>query len=180
VSNKNDNKMPEEQRKIYPSNSAGRIVSSAVPAVRSRQTIKEVIDYLEKNVNKFESINYIYVLNRNSELSGVLSIKDMLRQDHSATVGKVMTRELIKVHPFTHQEKVAFLALRNNIKAVPVIDKNDMFIGAVLSDTILSVLHHEMQRDLSNISGVPNFPGKDIMSMSVKTAIKHRLPWLVF
>ena len=52
-----------------------------------------------------------------------------------------MDKELIIAHPHTHQETVALLAIRHNLKAIPIVDKEYKLLGAVPSDTILNILH---------------------------------------
>lgn len=168
-----------QESKKFPPQSAGRISEATVPTVHRDLSIKDVVDYLRRNIHNLESVNYIYITDKKNKLVGVMSIKDILRQDESVLIKKVMKSDFIKVHPFTHQEKVAYLALKHNLKALPVVAKNGIFIGAVLSDTILNVLQHEMQRDLSNMSGAPNFPAKDITNIPLKTILAHRLPWLI-
>lgn len=160
---------------------AANILTSKVPVVSPENTIRTVEEYLLKNVRQLESINYVYVLSKTGRLKGVLSIKEIFRQPKNSNISEVMVKELITAHPHTDRERVAYLALKNNIKAIPVIDKDGKFLGAVLSDTILNTLYQESQEDILHFAGVGHHKINidDVTSMSLVASLKHRLPWLV-
>ena len=172
------------QEKKYPADSAGRLMISNVPTVSPDDTISKIEELLLKKIKEFETINYIYVLHKNGKLAGVISIKDILRQPKNAKVSQVMAKELVTAHPYTDQEKVAYLALKNNIKAVPIVDKDYIFMGIVPSDSILAVVYQEANEDILGLAGVPRFRSEkknldDTIKLPVSTLLKHRLPWLV-
>lgn len=175
--------MPEENIKTknqYPPKTAGRLAISAVPVVLPNKKIIEVTKWLEEDIHKFESINYIYVVDSTGKLVGTLSIKDTLRQASDALVSEVMKKELVVASPRTHQERMALLALKNNLKAIPVVDKQGFFIGVVPSDTILSVLYTESQEDAMHLAGVPSITAREtVIDLPLKSLILHRLPWLL-
>lgn len=170
--------------KNYPPETAGRLMISNVPTVSPDNTISKIEELLLKKVKEFETINYIYVVLKNGKLTGVISIKDILRQPKSAKVSQVMIKDLAVAHPYTDQERVAHLALKNNIKAVPVVDKEGFFLGVVPSDVILEVVYQEAGEDILGLAGVPEFKMAkhgldDTMKLSIATLLKHRLPWLI-
>jgi len=160
---------------------AASIMTSEVPIVSPENTIRTVEEYLLKNVRKLESINYVYVLSKSGLLKGVLSIKEIFRQPKNKSISEVMIKKLAVAHPHTDQERVAYLALKNNIKAVPVVAKDGKFLGAVLSDIILNTLYKESQEDILQLAGVEKhkFNIDDVTSLSLLSSLKHRLPWLV-
>jgi magnesium transporter len=92
----------------------------------------------------------------------------------------LIPRELITARAYTDQEKVAFLALRYNLKAIPVVDKNNRFLGVVASDDILRILDNEAIEDILSFGGVwHRGPYDDIFNIPLLRSIKHRLPWLI-
>ncbi len=165
----------------YPPDTAGRLMISNVPIVSPEDTIEKIEEMLMVDIKKFETINYIYVVYKNKKLAGVISIKDILRQPKSKLVSEVMIKNLVIAHPYTDQEKVAYLAFKKNIKAVPIIDKEGTFLGIVPSDKILEIAYDEARQDLLSLAGVANFKSKidDTMSLSIPVLLKHRLPWLL-
>jgi magnesium transporter len=89
-----------------------------------------------------------------------------------------MLTEPAVTHPHTDQERVAIQAVEYNLKALPVVDQNHRLLGVVPSDAILSVLHAEGIEDMLRTVGIQS-SGKEIMSASVVSAFKQRIPWLI-
>src|SRR3989339_140284 len=178
----NDMLKPAAAKNAYPPGSAGRLMIANVPVVLPDFSIKQTEELLLEKVKKFETVNYIYVAHKNGKLAGVISIKDILRQPKNAIISEVMIKDLILVHPYTDQERVVYLALKKNIKAVPVVDKEGIFLGIVPSDVILEIAYDEAGEDLLSLAGVTrlkiNKKLDNTLELPLKTLLKHRLPWL--
>ena len=166
--------------KKYPKNSAGALMTNKVPIAFLTSTIFEVEKYLKIKKDKLESINYIYTVDRDGILKGAVSIKEVFRQGKHRKLEEFIEGELISVGPYTDGERVANLALKNNIKSVPVVNKDGKFLGVVLSDTILEIAYREIHDDLSRLAGIENSDSNHHTDeVSVFSSLKNRLPWLV-
>jgi len=165
----------------FPKKSAGKLMNTDVPVVDVSENIDFIITKLLKDINQMESINYIYVVDKDNILKGIISIKELFRQSRKTKISSVMIKDLITATSKTNQEKIAYLALKNNIKSIPIVDKENKFLGAVLSDSILNVVYNELQEDISHFAGVNHIPSNidDINSMSLYHSLKNRLPWLI-
>ena len=153
-----------------------------VPVVTPDTTIEEIHEVLTKKHKSIDTLHYVYVVDDSKKLTGVLSIREVFRSARTAKAGDVCTRQkLVTVHPMAHQERVAYLALRHGIKAVPVVDDDHTFLGAIPSDEILHILYRETHKDLLQRAGVhPAHPAFDnVLKIPVRTSIWHRMPWLI-
>ena len=170
-----------EKIKIFPPQTAGRLMTSQVPLVLKQQTIREVQNLFFERMKEFETINYVYVINEEKKLIGVFSIKEIFRMSKDLKVSDIMRTALIKCRALTDQERVAVLALKHNLKAIPVVDKNDQFLGVVSSDTILNILHQEHIEDILLAGGISKLDDsiKTLAIAKVGTLVKVRLPWLL-
>ncbi|MDX1608194.1 MAG: magnesium transporter [Candidatus Spechtbacterales bacterium] len=171
--NKKEDKLPQE--------AAGRIMTTNVPAVSLDATIGQVNKDLSDKRRRFETLNYIYVVDGDRKLKGVLSVKELFLLDQETKVSKVMRTDPISVSIYANREHVALTALKYNIKAIPVVDTEDVLLGVVTSDTILDVLHSEHLEDILYSAGITS-PDETIFNFegaTVKMHIKKRLPWLV-
>lgn len=165
----------------HPPESAGRILTARIPVVSLEATIADIERLLVNKHSQFDSINYIYVVDRAGVLCGVLTIKSIFRVPKVTRVKDVMVTDVISARATVDQERLALLALRHNLKAIPVVDKEDHLLGVVASDTILSILHHESKEDLLLRAGVRRFDrdSVDPLTAPVFTHVKKRLPWLL-
>lgn len=164
--------------KRFPSESAGRKMIEQVPLCYLGSTILDVRKMLFKEIKDLETINYIYVVGKNKRLVGVFSIKEIFRCSERTPIKEITEKVIIKVRPYADQEKVAILALKNNLKSIPVVDKNNKFLGVVPSDIILDILHSENIEDFLKMAGIKS-PLQKILKGSALYLFKIRIPWLV-
>lgn len=171
------------QPKTYIHETAGELMvgRDKIPVVTTGTTLSEVKSLLVNKTTSFVSIDYIYVTDKENHLVGAFSVKELFQdQKTNEKVEDIMHKEVYSVRAHTHQEKVALLALRRNIKSVPVIDKSDYFLGVIPFDVILKVLDKEAVEDLLRFGGIYHHGSyDDLMSMTTIQSLKHRLPWLL-
>ena len=163
--------------KKFPNESAGRKMIKAIPIAYSEQRILDVKNMLFEKMKELETINYIYVIDKREKLIGVFSVKEIFRSPEQTKVREIMEKEIVKVRPYTDQEKIAISALKNNLKSIPVVDKNNKFLGVVPSDIILDVLYSENVEDFLKLAGI-NSPLQKISKGSSLYLFKIRIPWL--
>lgn len=152
-----------------------------VPTATPETRVREVVSHLMDKKHAFESITYIYVV-EGKQLMGVLSVKELLRAHADKKISDLMVRKLVTVHPHTTLERAAITAIQHGIKAVPVVDRNDAFLGIVGTDTILHTLHHEHVEDLLRLGGIQIVEQKHILEMlsdRVSHLLRIRISWLV-
>lgn len=164
--------------KNYPTKTAIRKMIKVVPVVFSNSKISDVRKMLFSQIRDIDTINYIYVIDKSKKLIGVFSIKEVFRREDNAKVSVLMDKDVVSVRPYTDQERVAVLALKNNLKAVPVVDKKGKFLGVVSSDTILNILHSENVEDFLKMAGIRSSFQK-ISKGSCFYLAKVRIPWLI-
>ena len=156
-------------------------MTPAVPVVGPAESIDDIEKILLQKTNDFESINYVYIVDRERRLVGVLSIKEVFRQEKSVKAGEVMVKDLVFAHPHTDQERAAHLALRHNLKAIPVVDQEGLFLGAILGERILRTLYEEVSEDMLRLVGIHHSEAllDNVMKVPILVSLKHRLPWLL-
>jgi magnesium transporter len=137
---------------------------------------------LVRSAKNFKTLDYVYVVDGKNVLRGVASIKEILQvPDKRMRIENIMKRNLVVVHPLTHQERVAYIALTNRIKTVPVVDKAGRFLGIVPYDTILGIFNEEVHKDIFKFVGIHHEEPKelDVVKASAKKMIKARIPWII-
>ena len=152
-----------------------------IPVAKTTDKISDIEKNLQKRMNLIDTINYIYITDSNGILKGTISIKDIFLRPKETLVSKVMDKEIVRARLRSDQERVALLAVKHNLKAIPIVDKIDKLLGVVPSDTILDILHKEATEDIMFLAGVRHFDKMflDVTKAPVKSVILARLPWLL-
>jgi len=166
--------------KKYPQDSAGSRMISNVPICNSQSTVSEVKETIFKEASHLDTLNYVYVVD-DGKLVGVFSIKEIFKKQGDIKVKSFMETAVVNAGPEDDQEKVAILAIKHELKAIPIIKKNREFLGIIPSDVILDILHKEHVEDVLYAAGlykVKDFSTK-INELSSKILAKMRLPWLI-
>ena len=178
---KNKNLNQKNKKEYFSPEMAIRKMTTKIPFAYKDDNVKKIRLYLFENSDKFETINYIYVIDKEGRLKGVISIKDIFRTPGAKKASDIMKRRLITAHPHTDQERVALLAIKYNLKAIPVVSKEKKFLGVVPSDTILNILHDEDIEDALHFAGVHDFDDSalNIIKAPARVHFKKRIPWLI-
>ncbi|MFN3188676.1 MAG: magnesium transporter [Candidatus Paceibacteria bacterium] len=165
----------------YRHNEAGYHIETNLPVIDSVATAHDAIDLIKKNANTFTTINYIYLKDSSGKLVGVVSLRELFQAPSMITLSDFCTKSIVTARPHTDQARVARLALRHSLKAVPVVDADHVFLGAVTSDTILQILDDEHQQYLLRDSGISTFGKETVMlsDQSIGRNIFMRVPWLL-
>jgi len=168
--------------KKFPPNTAGSRMITTFPRVQFGETVKSVEGTLVEKAKTFDTLDYVYVTDKDNVIRGVVSIKEILgisRKD--VKVEEVMKEDLIVAHPSTPQEEIVYLALSHNIKAIPIVDKRRHLLGIVPYDTILQIFNEEVREDIFKFGGIFHKVGKEFTTIKspAPDMIKRRLPWLI-
>lgn len=158
----------------YEDDTAGSLMSTEFISINQKMTIGEAMVTVKEAAQGAEQINYIYVLDDDDALVGVISLKSLIIWPDAAKISEVMDTNLITVGPVDDQEDVAKIMADYNFVALPVVAKQHM-IGMITVDDIVDVIDAEAAEDYSRLAGV------DVVTLEdnpFKSALK-RLPWLV-
>jgi len=171
-----------KKKKFFPTNAAN-LMTRSVPIASVNDSIETVKKNFFKEIKKLKSINYVYVIDNKNFLKGTVSIRELFQQTRNRNITAIMEKDLVYAYKNSDREEVAYLALKNNIKSVPILDKRNKFAGVVLNDDILKIIYKELQEDISHFIGldpeIDNGNLDDIRSMSIYASLKNRLPWLI-
>jgi sporulation protein YlmC with PRC-barrel domain len=74
---------------------------------------------------------YIYVVDSEQHIRGVIDIKELLQADPKDRLEKIMTRNIITVAPTTMRGDVEALFLKYHFRAIPVVDASNKILGVV-------------------------------------------------
>ncbi len=123
----------------------------------------------------WETINYLYVIDHDKSLVGVVSYRDLIIANEHEKIHDIMYSRVISVSADTDQEEVARLIERYDFVSIPVVD-NNVLVGIVTVDDIIDVVIKEATEDIEKLSA----SGKAIdFDTSAIVAAYRRLPWLI-
>lgn len=137
----------------YKEKTAGGIMTPEVTTVTEEMTISQVIDFLRGEAAEHESIYYIYVVEDDKRLAGVISLRELIVASPGTQVADIVKRDLVTVDPDDDQEEVAETMSKYDLLALPVVDESGRLLGMVTVDDALEVMEEEAVEDLELATG---------------------------
>jgi magnesium transporter len=173
-------KMKKEESKgiqeqlAYPEESAGRIMSTDFLALSESTSIGDAITAIQLAGEDVEVPFYLYVIDEEQRLKGVVSLKQLILVRSKLTLKDIMNPDVYKVDAFLDQEEVAAIVANYNLLAIPVVDELDKLVGVVTVDDVIDIIHDEATEDIYKLAGVQDYS----VDLSTGKSLKKRMPWL--
>ncbi len=165
-----------EQLLQYGEDTAGGIMATEFFALGEDVTVREAIEALQQ-ADDLEMVFYVYVINDQQQLVGVLSLRQLLTVPPATPLNQIMATEVISVGTGIDQEEVAQQVARYNLLAVPVVDDNNRLVGIVTVDDIIDVLREEATEDILKMAGTSE--DELLYGLQSLKIARLRLPWLI-
>lgn len=159
----------------YEDDTAGSIMTTEFVSIVANQTVRSAMYVLKNEADVAETIYYIYVVDQENKLVGVISLRDLIINDDDTMIADVMSERVISVHVGDDQEDVAQTFRDYDFLALPVTDYDDHLLGIVTVDDIIDVIDDEAASDYSGLAGVNV---EEVSENPIKAATR-RLPWLI-
>lgn len=140
----------------YKDDTAGRIMTSEFVAVRDDAKVADAVKRLKSLEEDFETVHYVYVVDKEGRLVGVVSLHRLIVSDSTTKLEDIAETDLITASPEDDQEDVAESISKYNLLAMPVVDETKKLVGIVTVDDALDVLEEEHAEDLQIAGGARN------------------------
>jgi magnesium transporter len=174
---------PEEAAEIrelsaYEPDTAGGLMTPAFVAVARDATAAQATAAIRRLVDQAETVNYVYVVDDERHLLGVLSLYRLLLSPDTTPVEQLMAPSTVRVRASTDQETAARLLTDRNLLAIPVVDDDDHLIGIITEDDVADVIEAEATEDIERLGGSQplNVPYR---LASVPLLVRKRVGWLL-
>lgn len=163
----------------YRKDSAGGIMATEYISFPENMTVEETIRRLREIAPEAETVYYVYVVDEEARLIGVLSLRELIVSPDGTKLSEIMRKNVVHVAADLDQEEVARLVSKYDLLAVPVVDDGQRLLGIVTVDDILDVLEEEATEDIYRRVGVSDLERVDLVGASVTSLLRRRLPWLL-
>jgi magnesium transporter len=157
---------------------AGGLMTPDFPHLRRQMTVQQAINSLRSLNPESETHYYLYVVDRNNKLIGIVGLRELVMSDPQTAIEDIMNRDVISVPVGTDQEEVAQLMTKYGLAALPVVDTEGHLVGVISYDDIAEVIEDEATEDLYKLSNVSGDGDLQVFS-PVRMAVSRRLPWLL-
>ncbi|MDI6731766.1 MAG: CBS domain-containing protein [Candidatus Margulisbacteria bacterium] len=132
---------------------AGGLMTTEFITIPEDHSIEQTINHLRALAPGAETIYYLYVVDKEERLVGVLSLRSLIVSFPEKSVHEIMNKEPIVVSPTMNQRKVAEVISKYNLLAVPVVDENRKLLGIVTVDDVIDFILPPLSRKKRQMVG---------------------------
>jgi magnesium transporter len=161
----------------YPENSAGALMTTDYAWLPANITIEVALDRLRLQAPDRETIYYVYVVDDQRRLMGVVSLRELILAPRQAPLADRMEINLVTVRVTDDREKVAQDITRYDLLAVPVVDADNRLVGIITYDDVMDVVVSEATEDVHRMGAVDPLT-ENYLEARFSTIWRKRAVWL--
>ena len=160
----------------YDEDTAGGLMGTEMIVVNENWSMPKCIDEMRKQAEEVDEIHYVYVVDDDERLRGVLPLKKLITNPSVSKIKHVMKKDPIAVRDSDSIEEVTQTIEKYDLVAVPVIDSIGRLVGRITIDDVMDEVREQHERDYQLASGI----SQDVeTSDNIFTQTAARLPWLL-
>ena len=160
----------------YPDQTAGGRMTTDYVALHRLWTVEEAIAYLRRTRPAAEQVFYLYVVDDEHRLEGVVSLRQLVVAEPPERVGDLMEPEVVSALVSEDQEELARRIAHYNFVALPVVDEGRHLVGVVSVDDLMDVAEEEATEDMYRMVGIE---AQETVLSPVGESLRRRVPWLL-
>ena len=135
-----EEKQDVEELLTYAEDSAGGIMTTDYVALAGGLTAAQAIDELRVRKPDPQLTYYLYVVDDEGRLEGVISLRDLVVAPPETKLTAAMDPHVLKVEAETPKEEVASLIAKYDLLALPVVDARRKLLGTVTVDDVVELM----------------------------------------
>jgi len=162
----------------YPEDSVGRIMTPEYIAVEKNWTVKKLLDYIREKGKEVDSLDYIYVVDKEGKFIGDIHIKDILTSPLRTRIAKLIKEPNLFLNATDTKEKAVEVFREYDRVALPVIDIEGYLVGVVTIDDVMDIAEEINTEDIQRFGGLESLDYPYVKT-PLLDLVKKRAGWLV-
>lgn len=124
----------------YKEDTAGSIMSKDFITYPENALVSSILADFRSSKIDDEVIFYIYIVDSNKKLTGVVSLRNLIAAAFEATMSKIMVSDYIYVEASESIHELLKIITKYNLTEIPVITKDKQLLGCILINDIIDEL----------------------------------------
>ncbi len=165
----------------YPEETAGAVMTTEIARLTEDLTTHEALNEIARQIEEYETIYYLYVVDAEDRLRGIVSARQLLAgmRQPDTRLHDIMESDLVLAHVDEDQEDVANKVAKMDLLAIPVVDSQHKLLGIITHDDVIDVVREEATEDAHRIGAVDPLD-ESYLRTSLLTLSWKRGFWLSF
>jgi len=159
----------------YPEDTAGGLMNVDMVTVRADVTLDVVLRYLRLHIDIPDTTDSLFVVDRDDNFKGILSLSALLTNNPDKRVSEVMNHNIAGIPADMPDAEVARMFENHNLVSAPVLGKRGQLIGRITIDDVVDVIREDADHSLLSMAGLDE---EDDTFAPVLKSTRRRAVWL--
>ncbi|MFH1416681.1 MAG: magnesium transporter [Planctomycetota bacterium] len=175
--------MQPEQKAIveplrqYDEDTAGGLMNPDYVSIPADGTVEDAVSEIRHlTPRKLNEAFYIYSVDSDGRLQGVVSPMRLLTAPPQARVRNLLLKDVFTAYAGDDQEEVKNKFEKYDVAALPVVDDNSHMLGIITHDDVLDVAEEEAEEDMFRMAGTA---AEEFAKAGIFHAASVRARWLL-
>jgi magnesium transporter len=124
----------------HPDETAGGLMTTAYLQLTGDAAVETAMARLRAESEDLDIIDYVFVVDREEVLEGVVSIRDLLTAQPQQSLSGLLAPRVVSVKLDDNQKEVVEAFAKYGFRAVPVVDEKNHLRGVINFRSVLEVL----------------------------------------
>ena len=161
----------------YPEDSVGSVMTTDYAWLPEDLSAGEALAQLRLQAPDRETIYYIYVLNGERKLVGVVTLRQVILARPATKLSEFMDPNVIAVKVDDDKERAAQTLAHFDFIAIPVVDHDSRLVGILTHDDVIDVVVEAATED-AHLMGAVGPVEEDYLAANFWTLARSRVFWL--
>jgi len=164
-----------KRKTVYPEGTIGQLMEPPLAVFRPEMTVGEAIEMLRPLV-RVALLTYAYVVDHEHRLVGLVTMRDLLFNDHGARLADVMMKDPFALTPDLKVSDAMKLTLNRHYPVYPVWDAERHLVGLIRGSSLFELEAFEITAQPGAMVGVEK---EERVATPIGQSFKFRNPWLL-
>src|SRR2546422_2070417 len=164
----------------YAEDEAGGLMNPRYIRVRPEMTAAEALSYFRRQAQERsgrDTPTYAYILDAEGKLVGQVTLTDLIAEDPTTSVARLMHTDIVTIPAEADQEEVAHVFAEHSLVAAPVVDAAGRMKGVVTADDVVAVVEEEATEDIQKLGGSEALDAP-YLKTALARMVRKRAGWL--
>ncbi|WP_439882846.1 magnesium transporter [Pontibacter sp. MBLB2868] len=150
---------PEEKRIAlnllgYPEKSIARLMTPYYIQTKKSWTVRQTLDNIKKHGKKAETLNHVYVVDKNNMLIDDIRIGKLLMAQEDQTIDELMDYHFVSLTTTMSRDEAIEQFNKYDRAVMPVVSEKGVLVGIVTFDDIFDEIERRDTEDIQKFGGL--------------------------
>ena len=159
----------------YEDDQIGSYMTNNYITINRNSTIKKAMRTVVNEASNNDNFTILYVINDDETLYGTIELKDLIKARANEELEDIIKKSYPAILDTAVVSDVLIEIKEYDMDSIPVVDKNNKFLGVITSNDLIEVIDDELSDDYAKLAGLS---GEEDLDESTFKSVKKRILWL--